>query len=344
MSVAIVKVGARTAIGLNAKQTGFMVRAGFPALGEAPIANAAGESITMAVVPTIDSLLVGSERLEMLALPALEEVKSVCRDATVCLRLSVDDYVMNSAGMAPFQAAIRRELSGADVRIDPDGEAGLVKRWAEAVEALETRRFDVAVLGGVHTDYDSRVILELDAAGRLFSTENLDARIPGEASGFVVLMREGDAKRRGLSPLARVLGTGMGRATATPTNDAPAYEAQGLTAALRQAGDTLLRSRRAAGWMLVDGTFEMYRMMEWQAAFVRVQGILGNPYVIESPAQRIGYLGAAAMPVLVGLAATGWEYGYGPSPIAVVTAGNDGGERVAMVLSSAKEAEGSWAA
>jgi 3-oxoacyl-[acyl-carrier-protein] synthase-1 len=96
--------------------------------------------------------------------------------------------------------------------------------------------------------------------------------------------------------------------------------------------------------MLVDGTFEQYRMQEWQAAFVRVQNVLGRPYFIETAAQRIGYLGAAAMPILAGLAATGWEYGYGPSPIAMIAVGNDGGDRAAMVLSSVKEAGRTWAA
>ena len=43
--VAVVSVGARTPIGLNARQTGFLLRAGFPAMDEAPLANAAGEAI-----------------------------------------------------------------------------------------------------------------------------------------------------------------------------------------------------------------------------------------------------------------------------------------------------------
>ena len=51
--------------------------------------------------------------------------------------------------------------------------------------------------------------------------------------------------------------------------------------------------------MLTDLTFEMWRQKEWQSAFVRNQEILGRPYYIDSPGQRIGYLGAAAMPLFV---------------------------------------------
>ena len=62
-----VNVGARTAVGLNALQTGFLLRAGYPAMAEAPIAGADGKPITMAFLPTIDGQLVGAERLAALA-------------------------------------------------------------------------------------------------------------------------------------------------------------------------------------------------------------------------------------------------------------------------------------
>jgi len=72
--VGIVNVGLCTPIGLDALQTGFLLRAGFPALGESPLANAAGEAITMAFQPTVDPSLVGPERLVTLAARAFEEV------------------------------------------------------------------------------------------------------------------------------------------------------------------------------------------------------------------------------------------------------------------------------
>jgi len=45
-AVAVVGVGAQTAVGLNARQTGFLLRAGFPAMGEAPLANDASFTLT----------------------------------------------------------------------------------------------------------------------------------------------------------------------------------------------------------------------------------------------------------------------------------------------------------
>ena len=332
-SVVVVKVGARTAVGLDARQTGFLLRAGFPAMSEAPIANAAGESITMALVPTLDFAATGAERLATLARPPFEEAIASVKDATAEVHIAIDEDCIDAelvAGM--LEGMVRRTMKSATVKVEPGGEAALGKSLPDAIRKLEARHVEVVVLGGVHSDYDPRAITALETSGRLFSRKNLDARIPGEAAAFLVLMREGDAPRRGLLPLARLLGVGAGRERATPDNEDPAYEAFGLTSALRQATEGLRERGETAGWMLTDLTGEMRRLYEWQSVFVRAQKVLGNPYIIESPAQRIGYLGAAAMPLFVAMAATAWEHGYAPSPTAIGTAGNDGGERAAIVL------------
>jgi 3-oxoacyl-[acyl-carrier-protein] synthase-1 len=76
-------------------------------------------------------------------------------------------------------------------------------------------------------------------------------------------------------------------------------------------------------------------LQEWETVFVRTQNVLGRPYLIDSPAQRIGYLGAAALPLFVAIAAMGWKHGYAPSNVALLTAGNDGGARAAVALEKA---------
>jgi 3-oxoacyl-[acyl-carrier-protein] synthase-1 len=221
------------------------------------------------------------------------------------------------------------------VRVEPRGEAAPGASVPAAIRALEERRIEAAVIGGVHSDYSPRAIAALEASGRLFSRENLDARIPGEAAAFVVLMGAAEAHRHGLAPLARILGVGAGREQARPDNDHPAYEAFGLTAAVRQATASMAKSGQAAGWILTDLTGEMRRLYEWQSVFIRAHKVLGRPYLIDSPAQRIGYLGAAAMPLFMAMAATAWRHGYAPAPLTLCTAGNDGGDRAALVLGQA---------
>ena len=65
--VAVVSVGAKTPVGLNARPTGFPLGTGFPAMDEVRLVDAAGGAITMAVVPRLDGRLVGAERVAALA-------------------------------------------------------------------------------------------------------------------------------------------------------------------------------------------------------------------------------------------------------------------------------------
>lgn len=337
--VVVAGVGARCAVGLDARQVGFVLRAGFPAMAEAPLGNVEGEAITMGFVPTLDGRLVGAERLAALAQPPLEEAIAGMRDAVAEVHIAIDERCEDSTAVAGLLSAmvkrIMRAATVGHVSVEACGEAGPGAFVRAAMAALETRRADVVVVGGVHSDYDPRAIAALEASGRLFSPDNLDARIPGEAAAFVVLTRAGDAARRGLATLARVMGAGAGREKARHDNDEPAYEALGMTAAVHQATRVLKEAGQTAGWMLTDLTTEMRRLYEWESVFVRVQKVLGRPYVVESPAQRIGYLGAAAIPLFVAMAATAWQYGYAPSPIALCVAGNDGGDRAALLLGKA---------
>jgi 3-oxoacyl-[acyl-carrier-protein] synthase I len=333
---AVVKVGARTPVGLDARQTGFLLRAGFPAVTEAPLADEGGEAITMAFLPTIDPRLVGAERLVALARPPLEEAVDVVRDARAEVHVALDEGLIDERfACGIFETMVARLMPNATVSVEARGEAALGARLPAVLQALETRRLDVAVFGGVHSDYDPRIIAALEAEGRLFSPQNLDARMPGECAAFFVLMRPGDARRLRLEPLANVIGVGSGRERARPDNDHPAYEALGMTAAVKNASAPLVERGRKAGWMFTDLTFEPRRQLEWQSVFTRSQRLLTEPYIIESPGQRIGYLGAAAMPLFVAIAATAWEHGYAPSPTALAVAGADGGERAALVIAEA---------
>jgi 3-oxoacyl-[acyl-carrier-protein] synthase-1 len=341
VSVAVVQVGARTAVGLDARQTGFLLRAGFPAIAEAPLADSNGEAVTMAFLPTLDGHLVGAERLVALARAPFEEAIAPIRDRAADVFVAIDEACEDAAITGQLlRAALGRMMPAANVEVAARGEAALGAVLPSAVASLEARRVDAVVIGGVHSDYDPRAITALESSGRLFSRENLDSRVPGEAAAFFVLMRVTDAARLGLTPVARVVGVGTGRERARPDNDEPAAEALGMTAAVRQAMAPLARDGRGAGWILTDLTGEMRRLQEWQTVFVRTQDVLARPYFIDSPAQRIGYLGAAAMPLFVAMAATAWEHGYAPSPLALCSAGNDGGDRVALVLEQIESNEG----
>lgn len=330
---AIVNVGVRTAIGLNARQTGFLLRAGFPAIAGSSLADSQGEPITMSFLPTLSGERVGPERLMALCEAPLREAVEPISDTDADVFIALDERCEEiPLATRLLTAMVTSILPGARVQVEAGGEAAPSACIEEALGSLEHRRSTAVVIGGVHSDYDPRVIAALEKDGRLFSADNLDARIPGECAAFFVLMGASEAARTKLPVYGRVLGVGRGRERARPDNSDPAYEAFGLSAAVRCAAAPLSAAGRTAGWMLTDLTSEMRRVQEWQSVFVRSQDVLGRPYWIDSPAARIGYLGAAAIPLFAAMAVTAWRYGYAPSSTVLAVAGNDGGDRAALVL------------
>lgn len=334
--IAVVRVEACTPVGLTARQTGFMLRAGFPAMSESALANEAGEPVTMCLVPTIDARICGTERLCALAKSPFDKLTEPFRTTRASVHVALDEgYPGADLACGIVKGSLARILPRATITADARGEASIGTWLPAATRALEARQTDVAIFGGVHSDHDPAAIAVLEQSGRLFAPDNLDSRIPGEAAVFFALMRTDTAMRAGLTPLAYIIGAGAAHERAKPDNDLSAYEALGMTAAVRSATKPLVDTGRTVGWMLTDLTNEMRRQYEWQAVFVRSQRVLGNPYHIDSPAQRIGYLGAAALPLLVTIATTAWEYGYAPAPVVLALAGTDGGARVALCLETA---------
>ncbi len=84
-----------------------------------------------------------------------------------------------------------------------------------ACQALEARDLDVALAGGVDLSLDPFELVGFAKAGALAAEEMrvYDARAqgfwPGEGCGFVVLMREDEARARGLCPYAVIRGWGI---------------------------------------------------------------------------------------------------------------------------------------
>lgn len=339
--------GARTPLGSTLVETAFLLRTGIAAMAAAPLADAEGEQVTMCFDKALDPYLVGEERAWELAAPALaeaieglgEESQSLSMHLLLCLDAPLLPPLRGEqapgALLAQHLHARAREFSPEiTLEICARGAAGPAFALPRALDALASRQVDALVIGGVHTDYDPATIAALGALGRLHGPKNLDALIPGESAAFVVLMREDTARRYQLDAAASLAGIGSAMARARPDNDESVMDAKGLTAAVRAAASALAAEQLRVGWMLTDHTFESPRILEWQTMATRAHALFGSPHSLESPAQRLGHLGAASLPLSIALAAEGWKRGYAPSAIAMAFAGSDAGERGAIVLVS----------
>lgn len=337
----VASVGARTPLGVDAKSTAMLLRTGMPAMAAAPLADAAGEAITMCFDPTLRPLADAGERAAELAGAALEEALEPWGEASAVLRalvvLCVDADPSSGGGRrggaiaAEVTARAQRLMPHATVEVCARGAAGAAFALPKALAALAAQAVDAIVLGGAHSDYDPEIIRGLEEQGRLFSASHLDALIPGESAAFAVLTREDVARRSGLAGRARLLAFGSSVDAARPDNTESAYAAAGLTAAVRAATEGLGDDARV-GWGLCDHTFEHFRLREWQAMMTRTHARWGDPLTLDAPAQRLGHLGAAALPLFVVLGAEGFHRGFAPAPLLLAFAGSDAGERGALLL------------
>jgi 3-oxoacyl-[acyl-carrier-protein] synthase I len=341
----VASVGARTAFG-GAMETGLMLRAGSAAMAEAALVDSKGEPITFCLLPTLDPRIVGAERAAHMAVPALEDAllpfRAVAGHLRMRLVLCVDEHwgKMRSAdGRNPaadlvywLHTRAKELVPNIPIDVCARGAAGAATIMQKCLDSIASGESDAIILGGAHTDYDPAWIAELEERGRLYSSENLDAMIPGEAAAFVVLMRPDVARRGQLAAHARIMSVATGWEEANPDNDLPSFDARGLTLAVKVATKDLVDAGMQAGWTLTDLTFEMWRLKEWQTMLIRTRKAWAEPYVLDNPAQRLGNLGAAALPLHMVLAQEGWRRGYAPHSIAVAFAGSDAGDRGAIVM------------
>ena len=340
----ITSVGARTSLGLNALQTGFLYRTGMAALRESALLDAAEGRVTFCHLETLDPYLSGSTRAWALAQPAIDECLAPHRDILQKLRLEVLTFVDEFVGErnvdgscdaedigAMVQRHVRRSIHESVItRTSTSGPAGPALLLPEAIERLRTGQSDALLWGGIHTDYSPRRIAALEHLKRLYHPEQLDALVPGDGSAWVLCIAPGRARQYGMRVFGEIIACGEGHDKARPDNDESAYEAAGLTLAVRRVLNDL--NQQPFGWWLSDISYEAFRVQEWQSVLTRLSDAFTEPQQLDAPPQRLGYLGGATLPLCCVLAAEAWRRGWAPHDRALCTAGSDSGARGALAL------------
>jgi 3-oxoacyl-[acyl-carrier-protein] synthase-1 len=338
-------VGARTPLGPDATSSALLLRAATPALGLSAIDAGDGEPTTMAYDLTLDPFAVAEERGATLARLALADLvralppgqaRSLKTRACVALPEPYPGQAQSEVGAVlsrEVRAALGEILGQPEVDFVTRGSAGFAHLLPAALGALGRREVDAVVAGGVHTDYDPMAVRALAAMGRLFSPDAVDAVIPGESAAFVLIARPDYQSRLGLAPLCDIVGLASDKSDITPWSDTSAFDASTLAGVFRAAAADLPDELRI-GWAYGDHGVEHYRVRELFAAITRCHKLFCEPMTIDSPPQRIGRTGAASLPLFLALAADAYRRGYAPTPIGLLFAGSDGGERGAILVSS----------
>ena len=216
-SICIVATGARTPLGLAAAPSAAAVRAGITALGDHPfMVDQVGDPMPGALDAEINPRIMGPERFLLLAETALSEacapLQSVrANELTLPVFLGLpeirpgfteQDALTIQSGISRFKG-LPKPL--AEVQVFPKGHASGFLALAEAVEQLKTGALEACLVGGVESYFHPDTMEWLDANRQLAGAISRSGFVPGEGSGFCLLMTEGGMVRLGLKPLARVV-------------------------------------------------------------------------------------------------------------------------------------------
>ena len=341
----IVSVGMVTPVGSCTAQTAASLRAGIARLAESYVIDQFGEPLVMGILdeddlPPLCDELADAEvtphrrRLLRISSPALQEALAQRRDP-VPLFLGVPDLPASSAEWIDAdlfsQLALQADVSldVARSRILRAGRAAGLLALAQAVDILQRSTVPCILIGGIDSYLDLERLAALDHAGRLKNGEIQDGFVPGEAAAFVLVGRPGFGAQAGVTPVAHVVGIGVGREPGHAGSDAP-YLGEGLAQAFTALFETVPPELRVST-LYAGLNGEHVWAKELGVAQIRNQHRFLEPLRIEHPADSFGDTGAAMGPVMLGLAARALQNGQ-RSGCALIYCSSDREERVAVLL------------
>ncbi|KYF77677.1 hypothetical protein BE20_09115 [Sorangium cellulosum] len=342
----LVGAGARTAGGLTALQVTMSARAQKLAPRESHMFDKNGNRIATTRLRSIGDNVFGLDRLIALGGPALTQaafpwLSAQRRAGQPEPRLPVI-VALPSDRRPGFDPRLRQHLlpalaARAQLPIDLDRSELVCRCRGGGVIAFERalallRRGDAAAVavGGIDSYFDPDVLEHLDRELRLHGPETENGFIPGEGSGFVVLVPH--TRAHGLRRAGRVLSVGVADEPRPYGSPEPSL-AFGMTMALKRAVESArLSGSRSIPWALTDVANERHRVDEWSSAFLRAHLAFTPDAVHDQALLTTGDLGAASAAVLLVMASTRWETGCALGDRALIAAASDGPERGAMIV------------
>jgi len=347
--VVIVGVGMVTAVGLSAAETAASVSAGLMRFSETELMDGLSEPFTLAEVPdeglpglaaALEDAPLTSREARMLRLAAAPLAQALGPlpdgEPAPALSLALPELettrpIDGGAFLAALAVHTGARFDAAQSDADSRGRAGGLIALERAAARIRTGAARFALAGAVDTYRDPYVLGRLDREQRVKSEVHLDGFIPGEGAAFLLLASGAAAGEAGLQPLA------------SPSPVAEAFEPGHLYSEEPYRGDGLaaaVAALAAAGaarpildvYSSMNG--ESHWAKEWGVAVVRNKDFFAEDVGMHHPADCYGDPGAAAAPLMVGLAGLGLKAGR-HAGACLVYASSDSGPRAAVVLTPA---------
>ncbi|HEX2956694.1 MAG TPA: hypothetical protein VHO70_07675 [Chitinispirillaceae bacterium] len=333
-TIHIVGIGMMTPLGDSATMTAAAVRAGTSALDSSSIMNKRFEPMTMALVPEEalpplnDKLKetpgLTSRQIRMLRLsrkPLTEALGTLLpKGISVPLFLSVpeeipecpvpvrDDFINHLHLQCDQQFDLKKS------RMFSSGRASGIEAATAAFDLLINNTEQFILIGGCDTYLDLYFLETLDRDNRILANGVMDGFAPGEGACFLLLAsNKAIQKHRHLS-LAQLYQPSCTDEPGHRYSDEP-YKGDGLSEAISEVLVPLEQEKVQTVFASFNG--ENFFAKEWGVAFLRNHDNFGEKFRMEHPADCYGDPGAAAGPLLAGLAAIGMHKKYVKGPCLV---------------------------
>ena len=335
-SVSICASGMVTGVGLNAPATCAAIRCGLSNFVETRFMDKNGEWITGSYVP-LDPPWRGRAKLVHLVVPAIRKCLSAVDGIPteqiplfLCVaekdrpgRLSgLDDLLLDEV-----QKELNVNFHGKSAVIS-QGRVGGVSAVRQASALFYNEHLSYCMVAGVDTFLTAETLAAMEENERILTEANSDGFIPGEA-GAAVLLCNRNQKSNGQMDIK---GIGFGKEDAFINSGEP-LRAEGLFQAIKETSDSSGMTINDLDYRMTDANGEQYGFKEAALAMIRTLRKRKEEFDIWHPAECVGEVGAAIVPVILGVALTAAKKGYAPGKGVLCHFGNDDGQRAAMFLS-----------
>jgi 3-oxoacyl-[acyl-carrier-protein] synthase-1 len=338
----IVRVAARTPVGLSAAGTAAAIRARVSRLSFHPfMVDPAGNPLRCGRDGELPLDLLGTERLAALARGALEELFEVeLTRGTVPVLLALPEqrpgFDESRAAAVAWMVGQHKYEGVAELTVRPSapGHAGALRGIAEAAAAIRAGQYQLCAVGGVDSYLDADALEWLDGQLLLARDGVRGGFPPGEAAAFVLLASDDARRALKLPSLARLAGAEHAQEKRTRDSD-EGFLGEGLTQAILGATRELKLPDEQISDIYCDMNGERMRTDDWSFAILRTQRALRDASSIITGAPEYGDIGAASGAVSAVLAIEAMQRGYAAGPRALLWGASWRGLRAACVLEKA---------
>ena len=323
--------GATTSLGLTTEETAAAVRAGVSSYAESTIFNKHSNPMIMSLVPE-DLIPPLNEKLTEI-LPRLTSKQA---RIVQLAHLALDDLAIKHPklnGIALFIACSETipdlnpschqnlielisqqsgiEFNNNNNQLIAGGRTGAISALYNAMSYMESAHSELTIVGGVDTYLDLRLLRTLDDDDRILADGIMDAFVPGEGAGFLLLSSK-PVDFQGSGKQIKIYPPGISIETGHRYSEQP-YKGDGLAQAFKLALTSSNLGPIKTLYSSLNG--ENFSAKELGVATTRNSNKIDNDCKIMHSADCFGDIGAAYFPVSTGLIAMGLLNHYLDSPV-----------------------------